>query len=176
MFKHATVSAWQRDGHEGTYSATIVGRGNHLEEFEAQSTRLGLDGQVEFAGMKMGEELARTLNRHEVMVVPSVWDEPFGTVAAEGIACGCVVVASDSGGLPDTVGPCGLIYPRGNAEALADRLEQLLEHRETLGQYRQHAESHLAQFRQDVSAEIRLGIMQRILDARAGVRGASRAT
>lgn len=145
------------------YTATIIGRGNHLEEFRAMSARLGLDEQVEFAGVKFGEEFARLLNRHVVMAVPSVWDEPFGTVAAEGIACGCVVVASDSGGLPDTVGPCGVIFPRGDAGALADRLEELLEHRDRLGGYRAKADEHLAQFRQDVSAEARLAVFRKAL-------------
>jgi glycosyltransferase involved in cell wall biosynthesis len=145
------------------YSATIIGKGQHEQEFRALSAELGLEGQVEFAGVKFGEEFARLLNRHEVMVVPSMWDEPFGTVAAEGIACGCVVVASESGGLPDTVGPCGVLFPRGDAGALADRLEELLEHRDQLGKYREKAQEHLAQFRQDVSAEARLRVFRKAL-------------
>jgi glycosyltransferase involved in cell wall biosynthesis len=58
------------------------------------------------------------------VVVPSVWDEPFGLVAAEAIIRGIPVIASDCGGLRETVvdGRTGLLYPRGNERALADRL------------------------------------------------------
>ncbi|HZZ42643.1 MAG TPA: glycosyltransferase family 4 protein [Tepidisphaeraceae bacterium] len=162
------------NGRGKRYTATIVGRGNDLEEFKAMSTKLGLDGQVEFAGVKMGEEFATLLNRHEVMAVPSIWDEPFGTVAAEGIACGCVVVASDSGGLPDTVGPCGVLFGRGDAAALAGRLEEVLENRGGLGKYREKATDHLAQFRQDVSAEARLGIFRRVMGGEKRVLATTR--
>ena len=63
---------------------------------------LGLERQVEFTGVLQGETLVRTLNAHRIMVVPSRTPEPFGVVALEGIACGCVVVGSEGGGLSGT--------------------------------------------------------------------------
>ena len=41
-----------------------------------------------------GAALAALLNQCRILVVPSLWAEPFGIVALEGIACGCVVVGS----------------------------------------------------------------------------------
>ncbi len=41
----------------------------------------------------------------DVVVVPSVWAEPFGLVAAEAMAAGRPLVVSDAGALPEVVGP-----------------------------------------------------------------------
>ncbi|HCN76524.1 MAG TPA: glycosyl transferase family 1, partial [Verrucomicrobiales bacterium] len=51
----------------------------------------------------------------------------FGIVALEGAASGCVVVASDGGGLPEAAGPCGIIFESGNVENLARCLKTALE-------------------------------------------------
>ena len=78
------------------------------------------------------------------MVVPSLWDEPFGIVALEGIACGCVVVGSSGGGLKDAIGECGVTFPNGDVAALTEALANLLTNPEQLDSYRQKAQSHLA--------------------------------
>jgi glycogen(starch) synthase len=58
-----------------------------------------------------------------VLVVPSVWHEPFGYVAVEAMACGLPVIATDAGGLRELVGPdVGRTYPAGDVAALAAHL------------------------------------------------------
>jgi len=52
--------------------------------------------------------------------------EFFGRVAVEAMACGVPVVGSDSGEIPRTIGDAGLIFPEGNADALADCLRRIL--------------------------------------------------
>ena len=42
------------------------------------------------------------LNKTEISVVPSRWEEPFGRVSLEGAACGCATIISNRGGLPET--------------------------------------------------------------------------
>ena len=65
-------------------------------------------------------------------------------MALEGIASGCVVLGSDSGGLPEAIGPCGLTFPIGDEQALAEQLAVLLGNRALVDQYRAQAETHLA--------------------------------
>lgn len=111
---------------------TIVGAGPMLPALEAQARRLNLGAQVEFTGPVVGKPLAALLNCHRILVVPSRWNEPFGIVALEGIACGCLVAGSSGGGLPEAIGNCGGVFPNGDASALAFLLERLLrdaEHR-----------------------------------------------
>jgi glycogen synthase len=108
---------------------------------------LGLDEQVTFAGQKFGDELAELLNRHRILVVPSRWAEPFGIVALEGIACGCVVVGSRDGGLKEAIGTCGLTFENGNEQALATCLQELLLHPESFAAFQDDAPAHLAKYR-----------------------------
>jgi glycogen(starch) synthase len=132
---------------------TIVGGGPEEPKLRATVHALALDEQVRFAGIKQGHELARCLNAHGIMVVPSIWREPFGIVALEGIASGCVVVGSEGGGLKDAIGPCGVTFPNGNAEALAARLEDLLNSPRSIAQYRANAAAHLSGYTSAAVAE-----------------------
>ena len=142
----------------------IVGGGPEEEPLRAQARRLGLDGQVEFLGVRSGEELVRLLNAHRILVVPSRYNEPFGIVALEGIACGCVVVGSQGGGLKEAIGPCGPTFRNGDVTELAARLEELLAEPVRLEEYRAHAALHLERHatRQTVDA------YQAVLIAAAG--------
>ena len=45
------------------------------------------------------------------VLVPSLWRETFGRVAAEAMANGIPVLASDRGALPETLGDAGLVLP-----------------------------------------------------------------
>jgi glycosyltransferase involved in cell wall biosynthesis len=58
-----------------------------------------------------GDVYART----RVLVVPSEY-ESFGRVAAEAAACGCLVIASDTPGLREALGPGGLYAPAGKLD------------------------------------------------------------
>lgn len=100
---------------------TVVGDGELRAFLEGQAAE-SVPDQVTFLGALSPEDCARQMNRHRVIVVPSIWEEPFGVVAVEGIACGCVAVASRSGGLPDAVGPCGFLFERESKAALSEAL------------------------------------------------------
>jgi glycogen synthase len=142
---------------------TIVGSGPEEKDLRRLVGQLGLGRQVEFAGKKSGAELAEILNRHSVLVVPSRWAEPFGVVALEAIACGCVVIGSENGGLKEAIGPCGVTFANGNICALADQLERLLSNSKTQGDLRQHAPEHLAKFKPEAIAAAYLRIMRKLL-------------
>lgn len=125
-----------------TPTLTVIGDGPERAALAAQAAALG--SQVRFCGALTGEALAVELHRHEILVVPSRYREPYGIVALEGIACGCVVVGSSGGGLPEAIGPCGRTFPNGDARALAAVLEELLRSPATRARLRLGAEAHLA--------------------------------
>ena len=122
---------------------SVVGLGPDADSLNAKVLDLNLADQVEFMGPRSGDALAAILNTHEILVAPSVWREPFGIVALEAIACGCIVVGSESGGLKEAIGPCGVTIANGNAPALSNALSWLLRSRETWPQYREDAGHHL---------------------------------
>ena len=121
---------------------TIVGRGPEEAEMKMLARELDLSDDVTFAGPLCGEDLAREYNCHGILVVPSRWAEPFGIVALEGIACGCVPIGTAKGGLPEAIGPCGMVVPNGDEQALADKIVEALKGGD-LSRYRAAAPKHL---------------------------------
>ena len=143
---------------------TIVGSGPELQPMTALAIALDIQEQVRFVGPKRGEELAQVLNEHKILVVPSRYQEPFGVVALEGIACGCVVVGSHGGGLPEAIGPCGATFPNGNSEELAMALENLLLHPAEQQHMLAAAPAHLARFHPSVIAESYLQVFRSVIE------------
>ncbi|MBC7996077.1 MAG: glycosyltransferase family 4 protein [Rhizobacter sp.] len=128
---------------------SVVGVGPEELPLRQRAVALGLEHQVEFLGRRVGGELVALLNAHQVLVVPSVWEEPFGVVALEAMACGCVPLVARSGGLPDAVGPCGLVVERGSREALARGIDTLVGKPLVLKRYRAGAAAHLERHTRD---------------------------
>jgi glycogen(starch) synthase len=148
----------------------VVGSGPEEPALRSQSASLGLGEQVEFAGTRSGEELVRLLNEHRLLVVPSRYDEPFGIVALEGIACGCVVVGSVGGGLPEAIGPCGVTFRNGSVEALAAVLADLLGRGGDLAPWRAGAAEHLARHTGERVARLYAAALEAGLAARGAPR------
>jgi len=124
----------------------IIGDGPDRASLEQIAHAAGLDDQIHFSGSQPQHEAAELLRQVEVLVVPSRWPEPFGIVALEGIASGCVILASDAGGLPEAVGSCGLTFPNGNVPELARLLGRLLNDPALRTRLREHAPAHLERF------------------------------
>ena len=94
---------------------------------------------VTYGGHLRHAELADLLGSASVALVTPAWDEPYGLVAAEAMACGTPVAGYARGGLPElVVDRGGALVPPGDVDALA---EAVLEAR-TLrrADVRRHAE------------------------------------
>lgn len=74
------------------------------------------------------QQLPELYREMDIVVVPSIWVEPFGITALEGMASGLPVVASRIGGLQHSVAheETGCLVETGNAKALADALRRLI--------------------------------------------------
>ena len=106
----------------------IAGDGPERTKLEAMARDLGVDGSVTFAGHLDAATLESVLAPVWVQAVPSVWEEPFGLVAAEAMMRGTAVVATAGAGLAEQVveGETGHLVPTGDAGALARALEGVL--------------------------------------------------
>jgi len=75
-------------------------------------------------------EMGDYLNAVDLVVMPSistpVWEEQYGRIAAEAMACGKSVVASRSGSLPMLLGDYGIIFPEGDVDTLSEILRAFL--------------------------------------------------
>ena len=111
---------------QNPYSLRIVGDGPERAslEFLAHAMRI----PVEFRGGLAPAEVADEMRRAGVLVVPSVYAEPLGLVAIEGMATGTLVVASATGGLQETVVPgrTGWLARPGDEQDLAARIAEAI--------------------------------------------------
>ena len=146
---------------------TIVGDGPEEDSLRTRSSKLSLERQVTFIGSRTGDALVELLNAHNVIAIPSRWREPFGLVALEGIACGCVAVAADGGGLREAIGACGLTFARGSVSDLANKLDIVLSDVDVGDLLRKNSISHLARFERDVVAAKYLGIFHEAINGSA---------
>ncbi|HUA74453.1 MAG TPA: glycosyltransferase [Solirubrobacteraceae bacterium] len=107
----------------------ICGDGWQLEAMRRLARRLGVHERVRFTGWLAAPELARELRQASVVAIPSLWPEPFGLVGIEAGAAARPVVASLTGGVGDWLkdGVNGLGVPPGDADALAQALNELLD-------------------------------------------------
>ena len=62
----------------------------------------------------------------DIVAVPSIVKEQYGRVAPEAMACGCAVVVSDIGALPELVDDAGVIVPPHDIDALAVTIGNLM--------------------------------------------------
>jgi glycosyltransferase involved in cell wall biosynthesis len=135
---------------------TIVGTGHDAEEFMRAAKGL----PINFAGVKRDHDLAQVISDHKIMVVPPLEPEPFGIVALEGLACGCLVVAAAHGGLPEAVGPHGVLFTPGDAHALADAI---LEAATRAPELLEGLPQYLSQHQADYVAAKYLEVMKRAI-------------
>lgn len=111
----------RKNGHQ----VSIVTAGQHVE---AGQTVAHMLKDYPYARLipaqKTVANMAQLLARSDILLMPSVYAEPFGMLSVEAQHTGCRVVASNIGGLPET--NCGLltlVEPR-NPRALIEGIEQ----------------------------------------------------
>lgn len=102
----------------------IAGEGPETSSLRRKA--IGLS-RVEWLGRVGDLELARRMRGADILCVPSLAGESFGVVLAEGMAAGCLVVASDLPGYRSVLGSHGILVAPGDAGALCDALLAALE-------------------------------------------------
>lgn len=104
----------------------VVGELKKEGQTAALLQELQLQNNVSFTQRLTNDELVATYNQAHLVICPSLY-EGFGLPAGEAMACGCAVIATDGGALPEVVGNAGIIVPKANAEKLAQAIRNLFE-------------------------------------------------
>lgn len=156
------------------HAATVVmvGTGEHkgTRLFEALAARLPMLRFRMVGVPRVDEAVSVTANltkvgwtdideefRHkaDIVLVPSLWEEPFGRVAIEALASGAIVLASNIGGLPEALDyQDRLLLQPDDVDAWEARLRDVLAAPKPYRDACDIARSHLGTFSLDTQASV----------------------
>jgi N-acetyl-alpha-D-glucosaminyl L-malate synthase BshA len=111
----------------------MVGDGPDLPGVVQRARELGLLEHISFMGNR--EDVAYLLAASDILLLPSE-SESFGLSALEAMACGCAVVCSEIGGLPEVIrqGIDGYLCRLGDVESMSEHVFGMLESPAALAQ------------------------------------------
>ncbi len=121
---------------------TPQARDKYWQHLQHIVTDLSLEQHVSFLG-----HVTNTVNLYhacDMTVVPSLWDEPFGRVIIESMACGTPVIASRIGGIPEVMTSCeDWLFEAGNETELFRKITQLQNWRSQAPELSQRCRQHV---------------------------------
>jgi len=107
---------------------------NYEEKLQAQIQALKLDNRVVYFDASHSE-ISNYMNAADIVVLPSIstpkFKEQYGRVIPEAMACGKIVIGSNSGAIPELIGDAGIVIPEGDTIQLVNVLRHLLTAPET---------------------------------------------
>lgn len=121
---HVLMAAWDRYREEASEPGLklVIAGGGTLEDKVAAwaSSR----SSVEMKGTVSRDKCTELIAQARAVLVPSVWEEPFGLVAVEAMAAGVPPIASRQGSLPELISPGtdGVLFNPGDSTALAQAI------------------------------------------------------
>jgi glycogen(starch) synthase len=111
------------------FELLLIGDGPQRSQLEAMIERYQLGACARITGFLEGAALSKTLESVHVVLMPSVWEEAAGLAAMEQMMRGRLVIASEVGGLAETVGDAGLLCQPGDVADLARCMREVLQDR-----------------------------------------------
>ncbi|MEP0926330.1 MULTISPECIES: glycosyltransferase [Cyanophyceae] len=112
------------------FCISLCGSGPDEAQFKQLAHNYNLDDVVVWTGGVRHDEVPQAMAKMDVLVLPSrtipTWKEQFGHVLIEAMALGLPVVGSTCGEIPNVVGEPELVFPEGDAAALASILARLI--------------------------------------------------
>ena len=121
---------WSLAG-KGALDLNLAGSGTekYVEQLTGLVRRKKLQEHITFLGRISPEKIPALMLKSDVLVLPSIWPEPFARVVLEGMCAGMVVLATPTGGTKEIVrdGENGLFFEAGNANSLADAIQRLID-------------------------------------------------
>jgi glycosyltransferase involved in cell wall biosynthesis len=101
----------------------------YVREVEALANSIMKDhpGSIQFTGyLHHDRDLPAWFQRATFFTSPSIFQEPFGLVNAEAMACATPVIGSKRGGIPEVLGDTGLLIDPEDIGGFADAMSMLL--------------------------------------------------
>ena len=120
-----------RQMNQTSFTLSIYGSGvpHFIDYLKGIANEEGLQDYIQFCGTVSYADLASVYHTHDVLIFPSVWNEPFALVPLEAMSTGLPIVASDAGGTKEAVRheQTGLVVPANDVQSMADAIGRLLK-------------------------------------------------
>ncbi|WP_455587181.1 glycosyltransferase family 4 protein [Bacteroides sp.] len=127
----------------------VVGDGysSVKDNMRKQAIELNLNESIQWTGRQPIEELPEIYKQMDIVLIPSR-SEGFGLTAIEAMSQGCVVVASNIGGLPEIIkdGVNGLLHQTENIKDIAEKTNYLIENPDVMKQMSEKAIEAVKQY------------------------------
>lgn len=122
------ISLLKHNYHLNNLELLIVGGGTLKDQLEKTAVELSIDDITKFTGRIDYEDIPKYHNLMDIEVYPSL-RESFGVSLLEAFACEKPVIASDVVGFRDIIedGETGILVPVGDAEMIAEKLNELID-------------------------------------------------
>ncbi len=141
----------------------VGGRGWLFDPIRRLIDKLGLAGDVHFAGYVPDADLPPLYSGAACVLVPSLY-EGFGFPVLEALACAAPVVCSNASSLPEVAGDAALLVPPEDEEALAHAVHLLLSQPPLAAALADAGRRQAARFRWDACAARRQQSMRACLN------------
>ncbi len=128
-----------------SYKCLIIGNGPEKNVLEKLVQEKNLTAQVVFSDFLHGSALVNALNQAKTMVIPSLWDEPFGVVALEGMACGCTIACSNKQGLQEATGGLAFYFDPLDQTSILEAIDNAINVKKDdlfINKEKQHLQNH----------------------------------
>jgi glycosyltransferase involved in cell wall biosynthesis len=108
---------------------TIVGGPDYGDRIHQLVSDFGLENRVRFTGLLQRALLPQIYREHDILLFPSVWDEPFSIVLLEAMSSGLAVVGTNSGGSAEILedGVNALVFSKSDPESCASQVLRLVQ-------------------------------------------------
>jgi len=125
----AAVDRLARERGADAIELSVVGDGPDAYRRRLEDDAHRCAARVALVGWCPHDEMPLVYRQHDVFVFPSEWQEPFGLTHLEAMASGLPVVSTNDGGHGEFLehDRNALVFPKGDAEALAAQVRRLLD-------------------------------------------------
>ena len=159
------LEAFARSKDSQGFELHIMGDGSMKARMRQRARALGVADRVRIPGFVPREELETALRKSAALVIPSEWPEVASLIAMEAFSLGVPVIASEQGGLPETVGTDSgsILFKAGDVGGLASAIVSVWNSRMNLNEPSRKARtSYEARFSPEIHVSKYLGIVRQL--------------
>lgn len=123
----------------------IAGKGD-LQNYVMEETKK--DNRIEFVGFLNEQQVSQLLQSADVLLCPSLWEEPFGRVVLDAYKNAMPVICSNMGALPELVedGKTGFVVEARNLEQFKDRMTYYINDKKRIVQQAENGVNQLEKY------------------------------